>query len=74
MKTAEKVGIRQFRANLKKYLESGEPLVITKGYQKVAVLLPTSLGAWASEKEKQGACSRMKQMLRDQVTPALEGY
>lgn len=73
MKQAQKIGIRQFRANLKKYLDAGEPLVITNGYRKVAVLLPTGLDAWAQAKDEQASCSRMRKMITDQVQPAIWG-
>ncbi len=73
MELATKVKIRELRAHLRAYLETGEPLVVMRGRYKVAVILPTGLKRWTSSTEKRASIDRMKKAFRDQVEPALFG-
>ena len=73
MELATKVKIRELRAHLRAYLETGEPLVVMRGLYKVAVILPTQLKRWPSAEEERAALARMKKAFRDQVEPAFFG-
>ena len=73
MELATKVKIRELRAHLRAYLETGEPLVVMRGSYKVAVILPTGFNGRPSAAEERAALARMKKAFRDQVEPALFG-
>jgi hypothetical protein len=64
--SAAHVKIRDFRAQLKKHLGGTDPIVVTRGRTKIAVVLPTGLDWWCGdEKEIDEALKRMRKMITE---------
>ena len=61
-----KVGIREFRENLSGYLESSEPVAITRHGQTIGVYLPAKRDITQADKEAfRAANAQMRSLLKD---------
>ena len=62
---AKEVSVRELRANLKHFLESGEPLIVKNHHTIVAVVLLTDLNRWSPDQRIGGAMFAMGHQLED---------
>jgi len=68
---AEKVMVRELRANLKKYIEAGDSILVMNHRHVVGVLLPVTLERRQTKEVKRAALSRLRNMLEQEVREEL---